>query len=42
MQIFCLCYDLVNSEDSDKDDEDDRGEEEMCTVNGSGNCSQSK
>ena len=37
-----ICYDLVNSEDSDKDDEDHKGEEDMCAVNGCGSFSQSK
>ena len=37
MQTFCLRSDLVNGEDSDKDDEDDRGKDDACTAKGCGN-----
>ena len=35
--VVVICYYLVNSEDGDKDDEDDRGKEDLFTVNGCGN-----
>ena len=36
-QTFCLRSDLVNGEDSDKDDEDDTGKDDACTAKGCGN-----